>query len=148
MLTPLLPGCGGREGPKRPCKTALFVSAVPNETRPRRRTGGALRRFARHPRVAGAERAYCSSLRTDCGSWLACATIAVPACCRIWARDMFAVSDAKSASVIRLAAADWFSTELCRFDTTALKRFCEAPKVARWLLTSLIAASMLSITVF
>src|ERR1043165_728034 len=35
---------------------------------------------------------------TFCGTVLACATLAVPACCRIWARVRAAVSDAKSVS--------------------------------------------------
>lgn len=42
--------------------------------------------------------AYRKSDSTPCGSWLAWATIAVPACCKIWARDRLAVSTAKSAS--------------------------------------------------
>ena len=49
--------------------------------------------------------------------------------------------------MIRLRAADWFSTEVCRFEMTALNRFCEAPKMARWLLTVSSAASMSLITV-
>ena len=60
---------------------------------------------------------------------------------------MFAVSDAKSASMMRLRAADWFSTELCRFEMIESKRLSEAPKVARTSLTSSMALSMLSITV-
>ena len=52
-------------------------------------------------------RHYClSSDNTDCGAAFACASIAVPACCMIWARVMAAVSCAKSASMIRLRAAD------------------------------------------
>ena len=35
-----------------------------------------------------------NSASTCCGSWLACATIALPACCRMLARDRFAVSEA------------------------------------------------------
>src|SRR6266571_1496056 len=142
MLAPLLPGCTVGKRPKRPCKAALFVSCGAERNKAPTANRRGLAKHRPPPEGGGRRGVYCRSLSTDCGSWLACATIAVPACCRIWARDMFAVSDAKSASVIRLAAADWFSTELCRFDTTALKRFCEAPKVARWLLTSLIAASM------
>jgi hypothetical protein len=44
------------------------------------------------------ETGYCDHWRssdiTCCGSWLACATIALPACCRIWARDRLADSAA------------------------------------------------------
>ena len=32
--------------------------------------------------------------------------------------------------MIRLRAAAWFSTETCRLEITASKRFCEAPSVA------------------
>jgi hypothetical protein len=35
---------------------------------------------------------YLSKLSTDCPDWLACANIAVPACCKIWARVSAAVS--------------------------------------------------------
>ena len=79
---------------------------------------------------AGARRAEAQPLSrasTVCGSWLACATIAVPACCRIWARDRFAVSAAKSASMIRPRAADWFSPVICRFEIAKPKRLIAAP---------------------
>jgi hypothetical protein len=46
-----------------------------------------------------------SSDSTLCGAALACASIAVPACCRICARVSAAVSLAKSASTIRPRAA-------------------------------------------
>jgi hypothetical protein len=42
--------------------------------------------------------AYFSKDNTPCGNWLACATMAVLACCKICARDRLAVSFAKSAS--------------------------------------------------
>src|SRR5690606_20556989 len=60
-------------------------------------------------------------------AWLAWASIAVPACCRIWLRESCADSLAKSASWIRLRAADRFSTEVDRLATTEVKRFCTAP---------------------
>ena len=60
---------------------------------------------------------------------------------------MLAVSDATSASMRRLGAADWFSTPDCRFEITESKRLCVAPKVARVSLTVSSALSMLSITV-
>ena len=50
---------------------------------------------------------------------LACDNIAEPACWSTWARVRFAVSDAKSASMMRLRAADWLSTEICRVATVA-----------------------------
>jgi hypothetical protein len=48
--------------------------------------------------------------------------------------------------MMRLRAADWFSTETCRLAITASKRDCVAPKVARLSLTVSSAVSMLSIT--
>ena len=78
---------------------------------------------------------------------MAWATMALPACCRICARLRLAVSVAKSASMMRLRAADWFSTACCRLEMIASKRLCVAPKVARVSLTLSIALSMLSITV-
>src|SRR5450830_664399 len=68
--------------------------------------------------------------------------MAVPACCRIWPRVRLAVSEAKSASWIRLREADRFSEVACRFDTTALKRFWYAPSAAFDELTEDRAASM------
>ena len=41
--------------------------------------------------------------------------------------------------MIRLRAAAWFSDETIRLAMTFSKRFCTAPKVARWLLISSIA---------
>ena len=70
---------------------------------------------------------YCSSDNTDCGIALAWATIAVPACCRIWKRVRLAVSMAKSASMMRPREAAWFSAATCRLFTTDWKRFCTAP---------------------
>src|SRR4051812_25243223 len=61
-------------------------------------------------------RAQRSSDSTWDGCWLAWAIIAVPACCRTLARLMLAVSVAKSASMMRLRAAVWFSTLDCRFE--------------------------------
>ena len=57
------------------------------------------RKWMQQPRKSPpAPAAYRKSDSTPCGSWLACATMAVPACCRICARDRLAVSTAKSAS--------------------------------------------------
>ena len=49
--------------------------------------------------------------------------------------------------MMRLRAALWFSTEICRLDTAASKRDCEAPSVARCELTVSSAVSILPITV-
>ena len=54
---------------------------------------------------------------------------------------MFAVSAAKSVSVMRLRDADKFSFELARFEIVLLKRFCRAPYCARCLSTAARAAS-------
>ena len=56
----------------------------------------------------------CSSLSTLWGCWLAWAIMAVPACCRICVRLRLAVSAAKSASMMRPRAADWFSLAVRR----------------------------------
>ena len=73
---------------------------------------------------------------------MACATIAVPACCSTWARDRFAVSAAKSASWMRLREADRFSLVVCRFAIVDEKRFWIAPSDARLELTVVSAASI------
>ena len=73
---------------------------------------------------------------------MAWAIIAVPACCRTWARDRFAVSAAKSASWMRLREAERFSLPVCRFWIVDEKRFCTAPSVARLELTVCSAASI------
>ena len=78
---------------------------------------------------------------------MAWATIAVPACCRICERLRLAVSEAKSASMMRLRAEAVFSEATCRFETTASKRFCVAPSTARSELTVSRAVSRLLITV-
>ena len=49
--------------------------------------------------------------------------------------------------MMRLRAADWFSTEICRLPMIDSKRDCEAPITARWELILSIARSMLSITI-
>ena len=88
----------------------------------RRNLSGA--RLAAPLRGEASERSRAS---TDCGSWLAWATIAVPACCRICARDRLAVSAAKSASMIRPRAADWFSAVIERLEMAKPKRLSAAP---------------------
>src|ERR687883_2152104 len=90
-------------------------------------------------RLAG--RAHCSSLRTDCGAWLACASIAVPACDRIWFFVNSTSSEAMSVSRIRLSDADRFSTATLRLLMVCSNRFWYAPSFARTVETSLSAAS-------
>ena len=79
---------------------------------------------------------------------MACATIAVPACCRICARDRLAVSVAKSASWMRERAELRFSAVVLRLAITDSKRFWIAPKVLRRVLTEVRAESTLKIAEF
>ena len=65
------------------------------------------------------------------GLAFACASIAVPACCRIWVRVRFAVSAAKSASRMRLRDADRFSAVVCRLAIADSKRFWYEPSTPR-----------------
>src|SRR5690606_2142938 len=83
-------------------------------------------------------------LSTFCGIWLAWASMAVPACCRICVRDSSAVSLAKSVSMMRLREADRFSEVVCRLATTELKRFWIAPRSARESFTLPRALSMIA----
>ena len=106
----------GRGPAKRDAPTRQFVAQ--RKSRP----GGRLRAAAL---AAPAFSAAASA--PVCGSWLACATIALPACCRICARDRLAVSAAKSASMIRPRAADWFSPVIDRFEIAMPKRLIAAP---------------------
>src|SRR5690606_16672480 len=73
---------------------------------------------------------YFSSASTPCGIWLACATMAVPACCRIWVRVRLAVSAAKSASRMRERDADMFSDVMFRLAMLVSKRDWRAPSLA------------------
>src|SRR5690606_1772050 len=75
--------------------------------------------------------AYRSSESTFCGRALACASMATPACCRIWARVRLAVSAAKSASRMRERAAERFSELVLRLAMVDSKRLCTAPSSAR-----------------
>src|SRR5690554_5341184 len=86
-----------------------------------------------------------SRLSTACGSWLAWASMAVPACCMIWFLVRLADSAAKSVSMIRLRAADTFSEMFCRLLMVDSKRFCTAPMSARWESIPFSAASITSI---
>jgi hypothetical protein len=50
------------------------------------------RAFSNRVLLCAAQQVYRSSDNTDCGSWLACATMALPACCKMLARLMLADS--------------------------------------------------------
>src|SRR5262249_28113811 len=89
-----------------------------------------------------------SRLSTFCGAELACATIAVPACCRIWARVRLAVSAAKSVSRMRLREADRLAETAGRRLMPDWKRFWIAPSGRRRLLTEVRAWSTLVIVAF
>ena len=58
---------------------------------------------------SGACSSYRRSCRTACGAWLAWASIAVPACCRIWFLVRETISSAMSTSRMRLSAEVRFS---------------------------------------
>src|SRR3954466_11571901 len=79
---------------------------------------------------------------TPWGIWLACASIAVPACDRICERVKLTISDAMSVSRIRLSDADRFSTATFTFLIVCSKRFCIAPRLARAVETALICWSI------
>jgi hypothetical protein len=61
-----------------------------------------------HDPLAGTDD-YRSSDRTDCGAWLACESMLVPACCRICDFVNSTISSAMSTSRIRLSAEIRFS---------------------------------------
>ena len=71
------------------------------------RRGGERAGSAQTPPAMG--RHYLRSCRTACGAWLACASIAVPACCRIWFLVRVTISSAMSTSRMRLSAEVRFS---------------------------------------
>src|SRR5919112_280039 len=53
--------------------------------------------------------AYRRRARTPCGAWLPCASMLVPACCRIWFLENWTISAAISTSRMRLSEAMRFS---------------------------------------
>ena len=75
---------------------------------------------------------------------MACASMLVPACCRIWNFVNATISDAMSASRIRLSDAVRFSWYVARLFRRCSRRFWTAPKLARAVDTFLIAVSMSS----
>ena len=62
-------------------------------------------------------------LSTVCGSWFACASIAVPDWDRIWSFVKFSISRLISASRIRLSAAVRFVPVVVRFVTVCSREF-------------------------
>ena len=88
---------------------------------------------------------YCSKLSTFCFEALACASIAVEACCSIWFFARLVVSRAKSASSMPPRAADRLVEMLVMLETVWLRRLEIAPSSERCVLTVLIAASILVI---
>ena len=70
------------------------------------------------------------------------ASIAVPACWRIWFFVKLTISDAMSVSRIRLSDADRFSTATLRLLIVWSNRFCRAPRSARTVETVWIAVSI------
>ena len=80
-------------------------------------------------------------LSTVCGSWFACANIAVPDCDRIWSFVKFNISWLMSASRIRLSAAVRFVLVVVRFVTVCSREFWNAPIFARCVDTFAIALS-------
>ena len=73
---------------------------------------------------------------------MACASMAVPAWVRIWLRVNCDISAAMSVSRIRDSDADRFSMATLRLLMRCSRRFCAAPRAARWLAMPLMAASM------
>ena len=64
-------------------------------------------------------------------SWLACASIEVPACCRICSLVKFTISEAMSTSRIRLSEAVRFSWNVARLDSVCSRRFWIEPNWPR-----------------
>src|SRR3569832_624177 len=74
--------------------------------------------------------AYRNRASTLLGAWLACARTEMPACCRIIDLVIFAVSAAKSASMMRDLAAVMFSLVPSMLRMVDSKRFSLAPSFA------------------
>ena len=98
---------------------------------------------ARTPTVSPVRLIYAqrSSCRTPWPDWLACASMAVPACCRMFDAVYLTISAAMSVSAMRLLAAARFSAETCSELIVDSKRFWIAPRSARADETLLIDAS-------
>src|SRR5262249_10397396 len=74
---------------------------------------------------------YRSRVRTDCGIWLACARMAVPACWRIWDFVKLTITSDMSASRVRLSEAARFSCGTPRLAIVCSSRFWKAPRLER-----------------
>src|SRR2546422_8672642 len=84
---------------------------------------------------------YCRSFRTLCGTWLAWASMAVPAWFMIWSRVNCTISRLMSVSRVRDSDDVRFSAATDRLATMCSKRFCVAPRVDRAVETSAMAES-------
>ena len=87
------------------------------------------------------------SLSTDCGAWLACASIETPACCRIWLRVKEVISLAMSVSRMRDSAADAFSDGDRQAVDGVLQTVLHRTEVSALPETVLMAVSMVAIAV-
>ena len=76
-----------------------------------------------------------------CGAAFAWASMAVPACNRIWSRVKLTISAAMSVSRMRLSEAERFSVVTWRFAMVDSNRFWSAPSLPRRAETDAIAAS-------
>src|SRR5437660_5418364 len=84
---------------------------------------------------------YLRSCRTVAGTWLAWASIAVPACDMIWLRVKLTISRDMSVSRTRDSDAVRFSEATDRLATMCSKRFWVAPRVDRAVETLAMAES-------
>src|SRR2546426_2801812 len=84
---------------------------------------------------------YCRSFRTLCGTWLAWASMAVPAWFMIWSRVKFTISRLMSVARTRDSDDERFSAATERLATMCSKRFCVAPRVDRAVETLAMAES-------
>ena len=76
---------------------------------------------------------------------MACESMLVPACCRMFSFVNLVISDAMSTSRIRDSDAVRFSWYVARLFRRCSRRFCTAPKFARAVETFLIALSIVEI---
>src|SRR4051794_14690312 len=85
---------------------------------------------------------YCSSFKIVCGTAFAWASMAVPACKRIWFLVKLTISRDMSVSAICDSDAVRFWLLTCRFEIVDMKRFWTAPNAPRLLETSATAPSI------
>src|SRR5215831_6872517 len=89
----------------------------------------------------------CSRERTDCEAALACDRANEPACDRIWRREKFPASVAKSTSRMPDSAALTLVNVTDKLATVDVSWFCTEPREARMFDTSLRAASAIEMAV-